>query len=245
MSKYKELVYMVLDRNKLSSDDSILTQDHIIFMLEKARSLLMFQYYDQQSKEIPDSLYQTICLDLELAPAIDGRPCTGGYYLKSTKKIPNLSKFGHPILFGDDYFQGFITFVPMNRFRYAGSEGSFFNNFIYATIGPDRYLYLRSHNPQYRYLEHMRMRALFENPKDAIDLLCDKQQGECDIMEQEFPIPDFMEATMIDAVSIIVSNTILQPLDDKNNASDDMSDLAYLISRLTNKKNKKDKIEDV
>jgi hypothetical protein len=41
MSKYKELVYMVLDSVKIVSDDSIINEDHVIFLLNKYRAFLI------------------------------------------------------------------------------------------------------------------------------------------------------------------------------------------------------------
>ena len=81
MSKYRELVYMVLDELKLSSDDSYFTEDHIIFLLGKYRTLLLKQRYSDIKKPIPESNYQTICLNLVRVPAISGEPCEGGLYL--------------------------------------------------------------------------------------------------------------------------------------------------------------------
>ena len=69
---YNELIYMVLDELKLSSDDSYYTPDHVIFLLVKYRSFLLKQRYSDIKKQIPDSDYQSICLDLIEVPAISG-----------------------------------------------------------------------------------------------------------------------------------------------------------------------------
>ena len=69
---YNELIYMVLDELKLSSDDSYITPDHVIFLLVKYRSFLLKQRYSDIKKQIPDSNYQSICLDLIEVPSISG-----------------------------------------------------------------------------------------------------------------------------------------------------------------------------
>ena len=62
---YKEIVYACLDILKMTSDDSLYTEDHIIFLANKARAMLLKQRYSDVKKQIPESNYQTICLDTE------------------------------------------------------------------------------------------------------------------------------------------------------------------------------------
>lgn len=80
MSTYKEIVYSVLDEIKSISDDSLFTEDHVIFLAEKYRTFLLKQRYSDIKKQIPESNYQTICLDLIEVP---GESCEGGSYLRS------------------------------------------------------------------------------------------------------------------------------------------------------------------
>ena len=75
---------MTLDQLKLVSDDATYTVEHVLFLSNKYRSLLLKQSYSDIKKQIPESNYQTICLDLIEVPAISGEPCEGGNYLRST-----------------------------------------------------------------------------------------------------------------------------------------------------------------
>ena len=61
--KYKEIIYIVNDLCKQFSDDSTITEDHILFLLKKYRSLILQQYLDA-NKELTDANYQILCLDL-------------------------------------------------------------------------------------------------------------------------------------------------------------------------------------
>ena len=45
MATYRELIYSVLDRIKAMSDDSIITEDHVIFTIDKVRAALLYQKY--------------------------------------------------------------------------------------------------------------------------------------------------------------------------------------------------------
>ena len=42
---YKEIVYMCLDTLKITSDDSIFNEDHILFLINRYRSILLQQKY--------------------------------------------------------------------------------------------------------------------------------------------------------------------------------------------------------
>ena len=43
MSTYRELIYMSKDLLKLKSDDSYYTNEHILFLLDKVRAVLLEQ----------------------------------------------------------------------------------------------------------------------------------------------------------------------------------------------------------
>ena len=65
MSKYRDIVYMVLDELKIHSDDASFTEEHILFLINKYRAFILKQRYSDKRKEVPQSNYQTLCLDLE------------------------------------------------------------------------------------------------------------------------------------------------------------------------------------
>lgn len=223
MSTYRELVYMTLDQLKLVSDDTSFTEEHAIFLLEKYRGFLLKQRYSDIKKQIPESNYQTICLDLIEVPAISGIPCEGGSYLRSKEKIPTLMQIGNPILSTIDYYQGNITYVSRERMRYVG-HNRFLKDIIYASLGPDQYLYMKSDNPQFLYMEQARMTGIFEDTKRASELQCDEDgEKKCDILDMEFPIEDALVPPLIELCVKELSGSIYRPEDDKNNASDDLS----------------------
>ena len=224
MSTYKELTYMVLDELKLYSDDALYTEEHIMFLLGKYRTFLIKQRYSDVKKQIPESNYQTICLDLIEVPAISGKPCEGGSYLRSKEKVPFLMKIGNPKVYPVDYYQGEITYVSRERMRYVGYN-KYLKNIIYASIGPDNYLYFKSFNPQYLYLEKARMTGIFEDSQAASELQCPDENGDtvCDILDREFPIEDSLVPQLVQLVVQELYNHSRSEEDDENNAKDDLS----------------------
>lgn len=241
MSTYRELVYLVLDELKLVSDDSTFTEDHVVFLLNRYRTFLLKQRYSDIKKQIPDSNYQSICMDLIQVPAISGEPCEGGTYLRSSVKVPIPMQIGSPKVTPMNYYQGEITYVSRERMRYVGYN-RFLPNIIYCSIGPDQYLYFKSFNPQYLYLEKVKFTGVFENAEKASELECGTSDI-CDILDKEFPIEDSLISPLIELVLKELAGPAWKPQDDTNNASDDLANLANFIRRST-KNNVQKQIED-
>lgn len=232
MSTYRELVYMVLDELKLISDDSHFQEEHVLFLLDKYRSFILKQRYSDIRKEIPESNYQTICVDLKQVNAIDGTPCTGADYMKSLQEIPNMMQVGKQKISSLDYFQGNFAYTNNERFKYVGNN-KYLKNQIYGTIAPDNHLYLKSSNPQMYYLEKVKVTGIFEDSSKAAELQCPDASGEkpCDVMDMEFPIEEALIPPMIELIVKELSGHAYQPADNENNATDDLDRLANYIAR--------------
>ena len=215
---------MVLDELKLSSDDAQFTEDHVMFLLNKYRTFLLKQRYSDIKKQIPESNYQTICLDLIQVPAISGDACEGGTYLRSKEKIPFLMKIGIPRVYPLDYYKGEITYVSRDRMRYVGYN-KFLQNIIYCSIGPDNYLYFKSFNPQYLYLEKVKFTGIFQDSMQASDLQCPDDNGEnvFNPVDRTFPIEDSLIPQLIQLTVKELYNPSRSDEDNENNAKDDLS----------------------
>ena len=224
MSTFKELIYLVLDELKGMSDDFDFTEDHVHYLLTKYRAFLLKQRYSDIKKQIPESNYQTICLDLINVPAISGEPCTGGVYLRSKQKVPFLMQIGTPRVYPIDYYQGEITYVSRDRMRYVGYN-KFLQNVIYCSIGPDNYLYFKSSNPQYLYLEKVKFTGIFQDSMQASDLQCPDNNGEtvCNPVDRTFPIEDALVPPLIELVVKELAGSAYKPDDEANNAKDDLA----------------------
>ena len=225
----KEIVYMVLDlAHAATSDDSFFNESHVIFLLKKYRSFLIKKEQEKQraTTDIASEFeYQQICLDLEKVPAIDGESCTGGYYLRTTKKIPKILEDNQPRVYPIDFYQGInISYIPRDRMRYVGTN-KFLQNIIYVSLGPDLHLYLNSSNPQFLYLKKLRMSAVFEDFDDISCYLCDDDGNSkaCDVLDEVFPIREYLVPTLMELVVKELTTAKYQPVDEHNNASDDMS----------------------
>lgn len=224
MSTFREIIYMILDEMKISTDDSYFTEDHIMYLINKYRVLILKQRYSDIKKQIPESNYQTICLDLIEVPAISGEPCEGGSYLRSKEKVPFLMQIGVPKIYPIDYYQGEITYVSRERMRYIGYN-KYLQNIIYCSLGPDNYLYFKSNNPQYLYLEKVKLTGIFEDSINASQLQCSNDK-ECDILDRTFPLEDSLISIVIELVVKELLAANYRPKDDINDAKDELSEVA-------------------
>ena len=237
--KVNEIVYYCLDAIKAFSDDSYVNEDHIIFLLGKYRGALLQQYHNIK-KVMPDSNYQTICLNMT---STDKIPCGNNPILKSEEEIPSLIPIGNPsVMLFNGMESETIVFVPFKRLKVVGWN-KWKSNFVYVAIGADKHLYLASSNPQAKYLKSLQLRGLFEDYEKASELACDGSENKnCDPMERDFPlevslVPDLIARVVKDALGMA-----WRPSDLKNDAADSLSDIAAFV-RQNLRKNYRDVVE--
>lgn len=227
--KYKEIVYLILDEMKLTNDDSVINENHIVFLASKYRNMILKQRYSDIKKPIPESNYQTICLDLQKSNNIEGVPCAGTM-LKSVQQIPNLMKIGVQRVYPQNYYLGEITYISRDRMKYVGYNPSL-QNIIYASLGPDNHIYLKSSNPQFLNLQKVSFTGIFDDAEAAALLKCNNSEVNCDILDMDFPL----EAALVpDVISLVVKELLsaeYRPEDLQNDNQDNLSDISAFIRR--------------
>lgn len=223
MATLGEIVYMIQDELKNVSDDAFFVEEHIIYLINNYRTFILKQRYSDIKKPIPPANYQTICLDLKEVDAIDGTPCTGCSYLRSTVKIPFLMSIANPRVYPLDYFQGDISYISRDRFKYVG-HNRYLQNILYTTLGPDNYLYMKSKNPQFRYLEKIKLTGVFYDFKDALQYQCVAEGEEaCEILETTFPLEESLIPNLNQLVVAELLGSLYRPKDEQNDSNDSLS----------------------
>ena len=215
---YRELVYMCLDEIKLASDDSYITEDHILFLISKYRAFLLRQKYEKTNMPAPMSNYQFL-ESVELKNPIPTP--------MSIAKPEVVANFTLEWPDGDKTKPSTAnrqtTYVPHHRFEFVG-HNSVLKTIIYCAL--DRTNVMQFKNlpeepelttmPTYT-LESYDIYAIFEDCLKASEFI----GGE--ILDQECPI----EAELVSGVQELVVKDALgiayRPTDFINNASDDLS----------------------
>lgn len=226
MTTYREVVYMVLDELQLVSDDTNITKEHVIFLMDKYRSFLLKKNYTDVKKSIPESNYQTICLNLEEVNGIEGDNCSGRY-LRSLETIPNTVGVVTPRVSSMDFLGGEITYVSRERMKFVGLN-KYLKNIIYCCVGPKGKLYMKSSNPQAYYLDKVELSGIFEESAEAAKLSCDsaEAEGNCDILDNRFPLEEALIPVLIELIVKELSGVVYRPTDTVNNANDDLANLS-------------------
>lgn len=220
------IVYYCLDAIKAISKDSSVTEEHILYLLDKYRSALLKKYSESKTK-LSEENYQVICLNLE--PNI--QRCDEYVTLKSKEKIPTvLGTVPTTILSENGMESENIVVVPIKRLKAVGYN-KWGKHFLYCAIGPDNYLYVRTSNHQGLYLKKLRMKAVFEDYESASQLNCEGTNQACDVMDRDFPIETALVPELIAYIIKEGLGIIYRPKDDVNNASDDLADLMLFIKR--------------
>lgn len=220
---------MIMDFLKLSSDDSYYTPDHIIFMLNNYRAYVLTSKYEKGGTPA-DANYQTININFEEVDRIEGFSCFGKY-LKSKEELPESLDVGHPLFAGSDLFNGDISIVSPQRFKYVGFN-KWMKNITYATFEAD-HVYMKSCNPTLYYLEKGIYRDIFNNPLEAAKLSENAVMGSdgelCNEMDVIFPLEDNLLPLVMQYVVKDISGGTYRPKDSENNAQDDLSEIAQFI----------------
>lgn len=226
--KINEIIYYCLDAIKAVSDDSHVNEEHVLFLLSKYRSTLL-QQQSNQSKVNTDTNFQTIDIDLNTTIM----PYNINKELKSVKPIPTIMPIAKPqILMFNGFENEAMEFVPFKRIKAVGWN-KWKSKFLYTAIGPDSHIYVVYNNPFGKYLKKIRFKAIFE---DFIKVF-DYQYGvdAYDIMEQEFPLEYSLVPGLIAMVVKDILGTAWRMADNKNDANDDLADIANYV-RLNMKK---------
>lgn len=219
MNTYREIVYMILDKLKLNSDDSFFTEDHILYLVDKYRNFVLEKKYIKNPTAIADSNYQTINIEFEEVPVGKGNTIHYSNY-RSKEKIPSLFSLGNVTIYGIDPLKELITYITPSRMKYVGYN-KYMQSIIYGTKADDDYFYIKSNNPQYKMLKGATIEAIFENPTEASQL-----NGEFtgNIMDMEFPLEKALIPELINTIMQELSASVYLPEDTQNNAKDDLSD---------------------
>ena len=227
----RELVFLVLDELKINSDDSYFNEDHVVFLINKYRSFVLKKELEKENKPLSSTNAQLICLDL--IEVRDEDNLCGEPILRTEQPIPSLVNDCKVSIYPVNYFEGdHIIYTTMERMRYT-TYNKWTKNLIYAAKGPDNYLYLKSSNPQYLYLEKLKMKAVFEDFESAAQYACDESGEElnCDILDMKFPIENALVPIIVEMVVKELLGASYRPKDSINNSNDDISDIVAWVRR--------------
>lgn len=218
------MIYMVRDLLKLSSDDSYITSQHILFMLEKFRAYVLKSKYEDDEASVPDTNKSEITVELELVS--DNLGYSGIPLLRSKDPLPSDMLFDY-ITVRTNKLTGNpnIVYVPFSRFPYVGNN-KYLKNIIYWTIDDDDYILVKSCNPLFEYLRELKIEGVFESPMKVAERECSCNGLEVNYDDVDFCLEDDLVQLVIQYVMNTFQNSIYKPQDEDNNTNDDLAGTA-------------------
>lgn len=205
MATYAELVYMVYDELKITSDDNIIERDHIIYLINKYRSLLLKQRFSGKKKVIPIQLYQ----ELEITFGENG---------KSVKPLPKLIDFNGLQLILTTLqptdFRTNVTIVTPDRFPYVNSS-RWLSEVYYGTILYDDHFYIKPTQCKIEDYPTIKLQVILENP---LDILFYNEDEDTDPLSVNVRIEFSMVNDLIGLIIKELYTTRIIPDSEKNDA---------------------------
>lgn len=226
--KIKELVYMVLDEIKGMSDDFTYTEDHVIFLLNKYRALLLKQKYKDDKETMQGSNFQDIIVSVN-TELYNKDKILYKQYLQSDNAIPKILTYKGIRIYPEAniFDTADIAFITEDRMRYVGYN-KYLKSAVYATIHND-YLYVTSNILDLlEYNGTLYLSAVFE---DVIEAIKYTKGINVDLLEEDFPIEESIVPNLIQSVVKELLGAAYRPKDSMNNASDDLSNMMAFIRR--------------
>ena len=236
MTTYREAIYMCNDLLKGMSDDFTYTEEHIAYLLDKFRALLLKQRYGSDPKKhVPYSNYQT--LEVEFNPAEPKN------ILKSDTQIPYMLQLGIPriVLDGEDYYNYRFELTSRERLPFVGNS-KYTSMISYCAISETGSLLMKNKEsywdvptiepPIYIYKgpKKLKLVGIFENPREVND---ETSFGESSTDTHEWdrniPIEESLITTLIEMVIKEIAGSVYRPNDIQNNNMDDNADMATFI----------------
>ncbi len=203
MANRLEIVYNIKELMKDHTDDSLMSDRHILFLFKTHRARFLRQLYSDRAKGLDDSSMQSLCLEME---KVDRGTCgitTDCYINRSKEKLPNLlSLRGRTALLSVG-----PTAVGVDNFDVISPfDVSTCMDDPYATTSvfiDDGYLFVVGSTPAANLIKCIRIVGIFDDP-DALTAYnnccgCDKPEP-CVTDTTDYPVPGHMVGDINQAV---------------------------------------------
>lgn len=193
MANRLELVYSIKELMKEHTDDTLMSDRHILFLFNTYRAKYLRQLYSNRAKELDSSSTQTLCLDME---KVDKGVCgitVDCTVVRSKIKLPDLlSLRGRSALISAG-----PAIVGTERFEVINAdEANICMSDKFATTSvfiEDNYLYVVGNTPASNLIKCIRVTGIFSDPDSLEDFNnccnCDDKPEPCLTDETDYPIP--------------------------------------------------------
>ena len=236
MTTYREAIYMCNDLLKGMSDDFTYTEEHIAYLLDKFRALLLKQRYgNDPKKHVPYSNYQTL--------EVTFTPTEVKQFIKSDQQVPYMLQLGIPRIVSEneDYYNYRFELTSRERLPFVGNN-KYTSLINYCAINEDNHILLKNKDsfwenlaiepPQTNYVgpKKFKLVGIFENPREVLDEMSFGETSEnVHEWDRNIPIEESLITNLIELVVKEIAGSVYRPTDDINDNKDNNADMATFI----------------
>lgn len=223
MTTYREVIYMCLDILRGTSDDFSYTEEHLGYLIDKFRAILLRELYGKDPKKhVPYSNYQSIKVSFDTDTNDKKR------MLKSKTQIPYMLQLGIPRIVSsdDEYYNYRFELVSRERLPFVGNN-KFTNMITYCAINEDNHV-LTPNKESYWSEEgtyigptEFNIVGIFENPREVTDETSFKETSSSDWKDKNIPLEEALITSLIDKIVSSLVKAVVAPSDTINNGTDE------------------------
>ena len=221
MNTKEYYIYDIFEALRQYSDDSDISYEHISYLIDNNRALLLRQKYKEIGQIVPQGIRQRLHFELELSE--DNIFMDIASILRTVNVLPRLIESGDfmrsiHIDFGS-YNQYKAIYIQPERFNYCGNNPEL-QNAVYTTLGQDYRLYFKGFNESHKLISNARIWAIFENPEAAWRVSADYDNTESFDKDVYYPIDADMWVTIKEVILKQLITSMQIPEDKINNADE-------------------------
>ena len=218
----RELIFTVLEKLNIHSDDSRLSEELISSLLDTKRAMLLKQQYAKNAWHMPIEIKQELCMDLELIDKVDGYSCAGKI-LSTKEALPKSIKIkgkeGPLAVRKKDGTVISASIVAIERIPYL-FQNRYTQHLTYCAVDFSGKLYLISNDNKLKFLKSIKVTDIFESPDEALSMQC-VLDNTVESWDNHYPIEAAMADVAVDLVVKELTRSLGIPHDNVNDASDE------------------------
>ncbi len=224
MATENELVFSILNKIKpYLSDDTDVTGRDIAFRIANQRALLIRNEVNKNRTIDPDIIQDLGCVAMEVAdPAECCNITTTCKVMRTTLTIPNTIELYNDIALTRigpvDKTKREFSRTTLEAAKWVGN-GKYTSNEIYAYVANNR-IYLISNNDNHKFITHINVRGVFENPKDVTPFTNCSTGSSCYSSDGKYPLKAWMFNYIEGQIIKEYSQLVNLPSDITNDGSD-------------------------
>jgi hypothetical protein len=222
-----ELIYQIYEDLNIHSDDTNITNEYIIQLINQQRALWVSREYNKIGTLIDSKLIQDLPITAteKVQTVLASDPSTlsftsEGRYIRTLLQVPRAIETNRRLLYTRigpaDTTAVEIPLIPFSQINFSGN-GRFNKDVIHAFHYND-YIYLTANSEAHQFVKGIAIRGIFEDPVEAASF--NLPSTECWTLDSEYPLSERLFNYIKPQIIQQLVTRFQIPSDDTNDAND-------------------------